>query len=168
MTWVDAVERYTRLVLSVPRRYGLGTHDAEDILQSTWKTALSKRSEPPPEDEFVPWIVSIAFWTTRGFLRDRRRVPELLPDLDHMAPGDATELFELVERAEREQAVRDAMESLPPRDRRLLRELFLAATPLSYAEAAALLGVAGGSVGALRGRALERLRRALVTRGIVA
>jgi RNA polymerase sigma factor (sigma-70 family) len=167
MTWVDAVERYSRLVLSIPRRHGLSDQDAQDVLQSTWVTAFEKRATPPPEDEFVGWIVSIAFWTTRGFLRDARRRPALLPDVGQIEPADAIELVELVETAEREQAVREALADLSERDRRLLTELFLAPVPASYAEVASMLGIAGGSVGALRGRALGRLRRALEKRGVI-
>ena len=92
MTWVDAVQRYSRLVLSVPRRFGLRGPDAEDVLQNTWQIALDKREEPPPEEEFVRWIVSIAFWTTRGFLRDAERFPELMPGLDQIEPAERPSL----------------------------------------------------------------------------
>ena len=166
MTWVDAVQRYSRLVLSVPRRFGLHGQDAEDVLQSTWQTALDKRDEPPPEDEFVRWIVSIACWTARSFLRDADRFPAPLSGIDPVAPAESTEILRLIERTEREQLVREALGTLPQRDRLLLEELFLGPAPVSYAEAAAMLGVAGGSVGALRGRALSRLERELGRRGM--
>lgn len=166
MTWVDAVQRYSRLVLSVPRRYGLRGQDAEDVLQSAWATAFEKRDEPPPEDEFVPWIVSIAFWTTRGFLRDAGRMPALIPGIEHIEPTGSDDLLHLIERTEQEQIVREALTTLPARDRQLLEELFLAPTPMTYAELAARLGIASGSIGALRGRALSRLERELRRRGL--
>lgn len=166
MTWVDAVQRYSRLVLSVPRRYGLRGQDAEDVLQSTWATALSKRDEPPPEEEFVRWIVSIAFWTTRGFLRDAGRVPALIPGIDQIEPTESDDLLHLIERTEQEQLVREALTTLMERDRLLLEELFLAPTPMTYTELAELLGVASGSIGALRARALKRLERELRRRGL--
>jgi DNA-directed RNA polymerase specialized sigma24 family protein len=64
-------------------------------------------------------------------------------------------------RGERDAALWNAFKRLPQRDQALLRMLTADPTP-SYEEIAAALGVAIGSIGPKRGRALERLRRELV------
>ena len=54
---------------------------------------------------------------------------------------------------------------LPPRHRELVQLLFFEQPPLPYAEVARRLGLATGSIGFIRGRCLERLRKALVEFG---
>lgn len=165
MNWDEAVRRYARLVMSVPIRYGLSEVEAEEVLQRTWEIALSKCAEPPPPDEIVRYLAATAYWVTRTYVRDSRKRPALRADLDSLDVDGSDPPEEILHRAEREQAVRDALDELSPRDARLVQELFLAQPPLSYVDVAELIGVRLGSVGALRARALARLRRRLGDRG---
>jgi len=65
--------------------------------------------------------------------------------------------------AERDDALRDGLAGLSPRQRRLM--LLLASEPrLSYAEIGALLEMPVGSIGPTRARCLERIRRHLAAR----
>ena len=73
---------------------------------------------------------------------------------EHVDPEE-TELA-----AERRDAVRHALASLPARQRTLLHLLHSDAAP-SYDEIGSALGMPVGSIGPTRGRALERLRREL-------
>ncbi len=77
-------------------------------------------------------------------------------------PGAAA----VIEEAERDQAVRDAVEELPGRCQQLVRMLFFSEEPLPYADAAARLGLAVGSIGFIRGRCLKKLESALKARGL--
>jgi RNA polymerase sigma factor (sigma-70 family) len=63
--------------------------------------------------------------------------------------------------------VQTALERLGPRDRALLRMLTAEPTP-SYEEIGAALGIAIGSIGPMRARALTRLRREAMRIGLTA
>jgi RNA polymerase sigma factor (sigma-70 family) len=162
--WERAIGRYARLVYSIPRRYGLSAQDAEDVFQSTMLTAMRREPAPPPEDRIVRFLASIASWETRGLLRRRRptlREPWVVAEL-----GDKGELpAPVLEQAEDLQALSDALAALRPRERRLLQSLYLEKEPLSYQETARRLGVAVGSVGELKRRAIDKLRAELARRG---
>lgn len=68
---------------------------------------------------------------------------------------------EVIERLERQHAVRRAMEALDERCRILLTLLFYRADPPPYSDIAARLGIPEGSIGPTRARCLEKLRRVL-------
>lgn len=163
--WSRLLARYSRLVYSVPRRYGLREPDCDDVFQATWLTAVAGDGPPQGDENVVRWIASIAFWKTRDLLRRRRielRTPAAMVELggtDDAVPEAA------LEAAETQQVVHDALAVLRPRDREILESLFLREEPLSYGEVARRLRVAAGSVGALRQRAIGRLRAELGRRG---
>jgi RNA polymerase sigma factor (sigma-70 family) len=66
---------------------------------------------------------------------------------------------------EREQLVQDAMAQLPQRCREMIELLFFESPPLPYAEVAKRLHLATGSIGFIRGRCLERLKKILEGKG---
>jgi RNA polymerase sigma factor (sigma-70 family) len=162
--WERVIERYARLIHSIPLRFGLSRQDAEDVFQSTLLTAMRREPVPPPPERIVRWLASIASWETRNVLRKRApepTEPSIVQDL-----RDGAEIPRAVlEEAEDLQVLSDSLATLRPRERRLLEALFLAPEPLSYQQVANELGVAIGSVGELRRRAIDRLREELVRRG---
>ena len=60
--------------------------------------------------------------------------------------------------AERHAALREALARLPPCCQRLIGKL-IEDPPLTYAQISASLGIPVGSIGPLRGRCLDKLRR---------
>src|SRR2546426_1136334 len=70
-----------------------------------------------------------------------------------------------VHQIECEQMLRNALAELSPRCRELIRMLFFETPARPYREAARTLGIATGSVGFIRGRCLERLRKHLEKAG---
>jgi RNA polymerase sigma factor (sigma-70 family) len=163
-TWEAAIVRYARLIHSIPLRFGLSRDDAEDVFQSTILTAMRRERVPPSEDRIVRWLASIASWETRNVLRKRSPEP-FEPAIVEALRGGGDVPRPLLDEAEDLQALADALAALKPRERRLLEALFLAEEPLSYQEVAAAIGVAVGSVGELRRRAIDRLRAELLRRG---
>ena len=129
--------------------YGLtGTREAaEDAAQETF-LALYRRP-PAPDQPLRPWLCRVALNTARNALRAERRDALRVERaaLDVVAAG---ELAEAVERAEERDRVRAALATLPQRQARLL---LLRHAGLSYAEVAAALDLAPGSVGTLLARA---------------
>jgi RNA polymerase sigma factor (sigma-70 family) len=164
LTWEAAISRYARLIHSIPLRFGLSRDDAEDVFQSTVLTAMRREHVPPSQDRIVRWLASIASWETRNLLRKRSPEP-FEPEIVEELRGSGDVPRPLLDEAEDLQALADALAALKPRERRLLEALFLEEEPLSYQEVAARLGVAIGSVGELRRRAIDRLRAELVRRG---
>lgn len=162
--WERVIERYARLVFSIPLRFGLSRDDAEDVFQSTMLTAMRREPVPPPQDRIVRWLASIASWETRAVLR--RRAPLALePEIAAHLRDDGELPRQMLEETEDLQALADALAALRPRQREILEALFLADEPLSYQEVAARLGIAVGSIGGLRQRAIDRLRDELRRRG---
>ena len=68
--------------------------------------------------------------------------------------------------AERRQALKRALEALPPRHRTLMETLLAEPEP-SYAEISDRLGIPIGSIGPIRGRCVTRLRRELIHAGVM-
>ena len=62
-------------------------------------------------------------------------------------------------------SVRDAILTLPPRCGRMVHMLFFDEPARPYQEIAASLGIAVGSIGFIRQRCLERLRKRLLETG---
>ena len=71
----------------------------------------------------------------------------------------------IVAEVELEQVLRDSIASLAPRCAQMIRMLFFETPARPYGEIARELGLATGSIGFIRGRCLERLRKQLETRG---
>jgi len=71
----------------------------------------------------------------------------------------------ILREAEEEQKLRDALSALAPRCRQLVEMLFFEEPARPYKDVAASLGIATGSIGFIRQRCLERLRKQLVEAG---
>jgi RNA polymerase sigma factor (sigma-70 family) len=67
----------------------------------------------------------------------------------------------LVQQTQQEQMLREAMSALSPQCRRLVELLFFETPARPYAEVAAELGLALGSIGFIRQKCIQRLRRHL-------
>jgi len=160
--WQRLLDRYERLVFSVPRRYGLSREDAADITQLTF-TILFRSMDTLSEDSTLgAWLTTVARRHTWRRL-DRKRREEtgwdgISSEKTLMLADTGTEDLERWELTE----WLDYGLSLvgkPCRD--LLSALYLDPQQPSYADVAARLGMAVGSVGPTRIRCLERLRRVL-------
>ncbi len=141
----DAVCRVLSRLLS-------DTDAAGDLAQEVFVQLYRK----PPAGEDVPlraWLYRVALNRGYNALRaDRRRRTreDLVAYSSAEAGGDGSSLAEVANRAEERDAVRQALVRLPQRQRDCL---VLRAEGLSYAEIAAAIGVAPGSVGTLLARA---------------
>jgi RNA polymerase sigma factor (sigma-70 family) len=106
------------------------------------------------------WLARIAHYKAYERLRQRDRGTAPAGGVaEPLAPGLLPE--EVAIEAESLARLYDALEQLTDKQRRLIELLFLSPTPLSYVEVAAELQVKVGTLGRMRRRALERLRRLL-------
>lgn len=159
--WRILVGGLSALVAGIARAHRLGEADVSDVCQTTWCKLSQHLADLREPSRLRGWLCTTARRQALRLLTDRRReVPAAGPE--PVAGLPSPELAVLG--AERDQALWQAVSRLPPPHRELIR--LLAAEPgLTQSQLAARLGIPPGSVGPLRRRALDRLRRALVAQG---
>jgi len=160
--WIALLERYGRLIYSLAWRAGLPPEDVADVFQSVCVVILENLHKLKDETRFRSWVATI---TIRQCARvQRRQRPEWISleqaRQELLQQPDAAPLpLEEIERLEREQLVRQALEEIGEPCRRLLILLFYEKEP--YAEIAQELGLAASSIGPMRARCLRRFVNAL-------
>ncbi|WP_433665922.1 RNA polymerase sigma factor [Nocardia sp. CA-136227] len=158
--WRKLVDEYSPLMRTVIASFRLSKHDSEDIYQSTWVNVVRHLGDLRSTEHLAAWLTTT---TRRECLKHTARdISRITADLDAV-PDIAVQHDSMVEHVMRGVAVREvrvALRRLPVRDQRLLRTL-MANTEPSYDCVSAQLGVPRGSIGPLRGRALNRLRALL-------
>ena len=139
---------------------------ADELLQEVNVTAWRNQEQLCDCDRIAPWLYRIAirqvlmFWRSRN--RDEARVTRL-PEAERECVADRSQVDPLVWITAREahQQVRDAMETLPPKDREML--MLKHAEQWTYAEIAAHLGMTNDKVIYRLQRARARLKGQLLT-----
>ena len=158
--WNEIVERYAPLVWSICARYQLGYEEAHDVGQTVWLLLVEKIGSLREPAALPGWLATTTQRECFRVLRvERRHEHTELPPEDQMPPDpDATMIEEEVLAAERGAAFRAAFDTLPSGCRALL-SMLASDPPPGYVEISAALGVAVGSIGPMRARCLDRLRR---------
>ena len=136
-----AVERWVRSRLSSPA-------DAEDILQETYLAAFRGFSTLRNPEAFLPWILGIARRKYADWYREKVQRNEIL--LDRL-PERAAEAAE-------DNAVEETLDTLPERDRLMLRLFYQ--EMLSQKQISAQLRIPEGTVKSRMSAARDRFRTA--------
>lgn len=168
--WSTLVRRFQRLVYTVPRRAGLSDAQAADVFQFSFARLFEHLDRIDDASRVRAWLVTTAKRETLRLIDESRRIVDLAPAAD--AEGEAEDPLEripdpsplpeaMLAELQEHDRVRRALERLEPRHRQLLELLFLQEETPPYAEIAARLGIAEGSIGPTRARALEKLRTLL-------
>jgi RNA polymerase sigma factor (sigma-70 family) len=162
--WAAIVDRYAPLVWGVVRQFRLEQADAADVNQTVWLRLVENLRLLREPAALPGWIARTTRNECLRVLRVGHRTAPFDPlDATPVQPfagagsGDPAVDDRLL-RAERQQAVREALADLPERCR-FLFGLLLREPALSYEEIARRMGVPVGSVGPTRARCLDRLRR---------
>lgn len=164
--WHELVQRFSPLLVAVIRQFRFNASETDDIAQTVWLRLVEHLGELREPRALPSWIVTTAKRESLRFLATQRRTSPY----DPLEPGWLTavtgETDEELLRAEREQALLAGLAELPSRQRELL--LFLVEDPpLTYAEISERTGMAVGSIGPTRSRALERLRQTPAVRALM-
>lgn len=167
--WSIVIDRYKRLIYSIPLNYGVSASDAGDIFQAVCVELVTELPKLRKPESLKSWLISV---TQRKALKAKHRmrreqhfigsdmVAEVIPD-------DSAAVAQVIEGVQREQAVREAVRDLPERCQELVRLLFFSdGPPVPYVDVAARLGLAVGSIGFIRGRCLKKLATALAAKGV--
>ena len=158
--WAILVDRYRRLIYTIPYRMGLDPAEADEVFQLTF-TRLAERIDTLENPSRVrAWLVTTARRLALNSVA--RRKP--LESSEEVLGGivDPLDLpSEEVEKLEQQQLVRAALERLGGRCQRLLRLLYYGAedsgSPPSYEEIGKSLDMPVGSIGPTRLRCLKKL-----------
>jgi len=165
-SWERLIDKYKRLIYSIPIKYGASPDDAADVFQAVCIEALNSLPQLKNAQSLRSWLITL---TIRQAYRWKKKQSHHV-ELDALEPEVAEAIAcisqsDPLAQLEQEQIVREVVAQLPPRNRELVRLLFFEQPALPYTEVAQRLGLATGSIGFIRGRCLEKLRKALVEYG---
>ena len=146
--WCELWQRYGPLVKAVARRAGCDDEEARDVLQRVGLVALQGLGRLNDPAKLGGWLAAVARFQARDVVRQRRPSEELL-ETTALATGDQHE------------ALARALLAVDERCRRLIVRLDLKEPTDTYAAVAADEGLATSSLGPIRRRCLERLRKIL-------
>jgi len=164
--WNAILEKYQKLIYSVPIRYGLSVSDAGDIFQQVCIDVLESLAQLREPRSLAAWLIRIASHRCLQWAGRERRFQsfdfEAMADIGPITRATPdTVLHDLA----CGQALHAAIAEIPSRCQELIRMLFFTAPAVPYEDVAKRLGIAKGSVGFIRMRCLTRLRTKLEARG---
>ncbi len=158
--WSALIDKYKNLIFSIPIKYGLSRDDAGEIFQAVCFELVSELPNLRRAGALPQWLIRVtAHKCLKAQKRSRRFADDEPGDDDlpvHFEPPE-----ELVHRVQQEQKLREAVAALQPRCQSLVYMLFYEEPPRPYGEVARELGLAKGSIGFIRLRCLDYLRRLL-------
>ncbi|MBL0148879.1 MAG: sigma-70 family RNA polymerase sigma factor [Ideonella sp.] len=168
--WAALVQRFQRLVYAVVCRMGLDEHDAADVFQTVFERLQKHLPTLKDPARLRAWVVTTA--KREGLLqrqRARRMVSMTVVESDDGlglgewdVPDEALVPEQLLSHLQQLDRLRQAIEQLEPRSRRMIELLFSDEDQrLPYEDIARQLGMPTGSLGPTRQRCLDRLRRIL-------
>ena len=163
--WNSLIERYKRLIYSIPYKYRAAPEDCADIFQSVCLELYSELGKMRKVESLKSWIISITVHKCFHWKRQQRGNVELDAMEQEQADETSVAAPDLLIEVEQEQLVREALRKLKPRCAEMIRMLFYEHPPLPYDEVAQRLGLATGSIGFIRGRCLKQLEKALLESG---
>lgn len=164
--WNELVERFQRLIITVPRRAGLSKEQAADVFQEVFLTLFEKLDEIEQPERIRSWLVTTAKFKTWGIVRVGKNIyspateeemeTEMarLPDAAPLADDKIIEL-------EQQHQIRTALKELEEKCRQIISMIYLRDTAASYAEVAREINVGETSISPLRARCLKKLAKIL-------
>ena len=170
--WDLLVNRYQRLIYSIPRNAGLDESQAAEVFQRTFAKLFENLERIRQPDRIHAWLVTTARRETLSLIHQQRREP-VLWDRDNRHGESRYEAVldsaplpdEALERLQEQHFIRTAIDSMGEPCCQLLKMLFYRGDQLSYAEVAAALKIPEGSLGPTRARCLQKLRLVLERSG---
>ena len=153
--WVAVWTRYGPLVKAVARRAGCDAEEARDVVQRVALVALQNLSSLKNPEKLAGWLAGVARFQAFEVVRQRRPGE----DLDSVGPWvDARADDDLI-RDQELALLQRAFEQLEDRCQRLLQRLELKEPPDSYRDVAIAEGLSETSIGPIRRRCMQRLRK---------
>lgn len=165
--WAALIDKYKNLIYSIPVKMGMH-EDAGDIFQAVCLDLLSDLPRLREPRALPKWLMQACYrkCLQYGQKSQKHLVAPEADAADIAADAEYAPLPEqMVVELEKEQMVRDALSELSPRCERMVRMLFFENPPRPYQEIARDLDLATGSIGFIRGRCLQKLKKQLEKMG---
>lgn len=159
--WSLLIEKYKALIYSIPVKYRLPPHEAADVFQATCVELLRRLPDLREPRALPKWLMQVAHHQCYRWKQQQQRVVSRDGDPNLPEPETPAIAEALVQQTQEEQMLREAMDALSPQCRRLVDLLFFETPARPYAEVAAELGLAVGSIGFTRQKCMDRLRKRL-------
>ena len=160
--WSELIDRYNRLIFSIPLKQGLNRDEAADIFQAVCLDLVAELPRLRDPQALPAWLIQATLHkVSKWRRRNDRYVPDEAGHAEREAAPDADMPDAVLREVQQTQALRDAVAALSDRCQRMVQMLFFETPARPYKDVASELGVATGSIGFLRGRCLDRLRSAL-------
>jgi RNA polymerase sigma factor (sigma-70 family) len=160
--WAELIERYKRLIFSVPIKCGLTRDEAADIFQAVCLDLVVELPRLRDPQALPSWLIQTTLHKAGKWKRRQQRFVPGDPLAAARDIGASDPLPDAILReVEEERALRAAIAALAPRCRRMVDMLFFESPARPYRAVAAQLGLATGSIGFIRNRCLRRLREEL-------
>lgn len=162
--WDELIRRYTPLVASVIRSYGLTRADAADVNQTVWLRLVEHLDQLREPNALAGWLATTTRRECYRLLRAGRRTQPFDPyddsfgsQIDASLLADTATPDENLLQAERYQALREGFAQLSSRCQQLL-SLLVGEPPASYRQIGDQMGMPIGSIGPTQARCLQKLR----------
>jgi RNA polymerase sigma factor (sigma-70 family) len=160
--WNFLIDKYKNLIFSIPIRYGFSREEAADIFQAVFLELIQELPKLREPKALPKWLMQVTahkcFHTKRQNSRTVSQEDEATEIPETRIPAQA-ELD--IREVEEEQMLREAMAALSPRCRELIHMLFFEEPKRHYQQIASSLGLATGSIGLLRQKCLDQLKKRL-------
>ena len=164
--WDTLVDRYERLIFTVPRRAGLSEEESADVFQEVFLTLLQKIGSIEQPERIRSWIVTTAKFKTWAIIRGQKGTYSPATDEEMEAEISAVEdknplADEMLIELEQQHLIRTALAKLEERCRQILSMIYMSGEAATYSDVAAAIGVGETSISPLRSRCLKKLQKIL-------
>ena len=160
--WDELVERYGRLIYSIPRKYGFCDADADDVYSSVFTILFRKLDTVRDQSRLAAWIIRTTHRECYRIGKKANRYTEL----DHLIEDVSEPAPDQLMQWEHQQLVREGLIQLGGRCQELLTALFMEQANPDYEAIADQLGMKVGSIGPTRARCFEKLEKILLEMGL--
>lgn len=160
--WEQVLEKYERLVFSIPLRYGLDRDSAADISQITFTILIQSIQELRDDSHLGGWLATVAKRHTWRFLkRSNREIPIENDDLTDIEPLIGASVDNTFDQLELTEWLDQGLSKIDERCRNLLLALYFDEQQIPYTEIAKKMDIPVSSIGPTRARCLEKLKQVL-------
>lgn len=165
--WNSLVDRFQRLIITIPRRAGLNEEQAADVFQEVLLTLFEKLDEIKDPARIRSWIVTTAKFKTWAVIRSGKGIRDSSATFEDMeqemanVPDNSPLADTILVELEQQHLIRIALNQLEDRCRKILSMIYLWDSPATYADVANEIGVGETSISPLRSRCLKKMAKIL-------
>lgn len=160
--WEKLVRRYQSLIYTVATSIGLSAVESADCFQQTWYLLFKNKNKLKDPSRISAWLVTTA---KREALKLKRHAGSDPGDNISEQPDSSPLPDDLLTLHERQSHLENALPQMDKRCQKLLDAFFFAPEEQSYEQIAKSLNIAVNSLGPIKRRCLDRLKKILVENG---